>query len=326
MMVNRLFPMAISLFRARFLGLRKPLFISWRITNRCNLKCKYCDYWKYTAEKELNTQDILNIINRLSKAGTLAISFTGGEPLLREDIGRIIGYAASKGITCKINTNGLLIAKKIDQLVKVAQVNLSFDGPEDIHDQIRGVGSYRVLFDAVSLLNKNKKKIVFHIVLSKYNVSAIDFILNKCREVNVGAFFQPATELYLLKKDVNPHSLKKDNFNKAVSLIIKRKKGGDKYILNSVPGLKHLAFWPYPRSIFCAAGKVIFRINPRGDFYNCERFPNITSANCLENGVGNALRAIPSRGCSECWCGPLVELNLLMQGKISAIINSLSYI
>jgi MoaA/NifB/PqqE/SkfB family radical SAM enzyme len=262
----------------------------------------------------------------LSKAGTLAISFTGGEPLLREDIGRIIGYAASKGITSKINTNGLLIAKKIDQLAKVEQVNLSFDGPEDIHDQIRGVGSYRALFDAVSLLHKNKRKIVFHVVLSKYNVPAIDFILNKCREVNVGAFFQPATELYLLKKDINPHSLEKDDFYKAIVSLIQKKKLKDKHILNSVSGLRHLASWPYPKRIFCAAGKVMFRINPRGEIYNCERFPDASGTSCLKDGVKKVMRVRGFKGCKECWCGPLVELNLLMQGKIDAIINSLSYI
>lgn len=326
MRLTSLFSLGSALFWSRVFGKRRPLFISWQITNRCNARCKYCDYWKYPEDKELTTQDIFWIIDELARLGTRAISFTGGEPLVRDDIGQIINYTAAKGITSKINSNGFLIKNKIDELVKVSQVNLSFDGPQDIHDCIRGNGSYKAIFEAVSLLSKNKKKMAFHTVISKYNYSVIDFILEKCHEAGVGTFFQPATELYLLKKDSNFHSIDKDNFNKAISLLLKKKKEGNKHILNSVPGLTHLSFWPYPKRIFCAAGKVIFRINPKGDFFNCERFPNLTPVNSLKNGVGNALRAIPTRGCSECWCGPLVELNLLMQGKIGAIINSLSYI
>ncbi len=321
-----LFSLGYSLFWSRVFGKHKPLFISWQITNRCNTRCKYCDYWKYPEEKELTTRDIFRIIDELAGLGTRAISFTGGEPLVREDIGMVINYAAAKGIASKINSNGFLIKNKINELAKINQVNLSFDGPQDIHDHIRGNGSYKAIFEAVSVLKNNKKKIAFHTVISKYNYSTIDFILEKCEETDVGAFFQPATELYLFKKGLNPYAIDRDNFNKAISLIINRKKGGNKYILNSVSGLKHLAFWPYPRRIFCAAGKVIFRINPRGKLYNCERFPNIAAGNCLKEGVGNILQTVSSLGCNECWCGPLVELNLLMQGKISAIINSLNYI
>lgn len=323
---GRLFLVGVSLLAARFFGSRKPLFISWQITNRCNSRCKYCDYWKFPGKKELSTREICGIINDLAKLGTCAISFTGGEPLLRNDIGDISKYAKMKGIACKINTNGILVAKKIGELANIDQVNLSFDGPEHIHDQVRGAGSYAGLFDAVSVLNKNKKRVIFHVVISRYNSSAIDDILEKCRQVNVGAFFQPATELYLLKKGDNPHASDRENFRSAVRLLIEKKKKGERHILNSISGLNHLAHWPESRRIFCSAGKIIFRVNPAGEIYNCERFPASNVFNCLDDGLNKALRKKGFAGCSQCWCGPLVELNLLMQGKINAIINSLSYI
>lgn len=326
MRTDRFFSVGVSLFKSRFLGLRKPLFISWQLTNRCNAGCKYCDYWKYPQDKELDTSEIFRIVDKLAQMGTLAISFTGGEPLLREDIGEIIRYVKSRGMIAKVNSNGLLIGKKISELADADQINLSFDGPEVIHDQVRGKGSYRVLFDAVILLNQKKKKMAFHCVLSKYNVSAIDFILDKCREVGVGVFFQPATELYLLKKDVNPHSLDKESFDQAIQVLLDKKRKKDKYILNSFSGLKHLAFWPHPKPIFCAAGKVMFRINPQGRLYNCERFMSVNGISCLDSALEEAIQTAGFKGCSDCWCGPLVELNLLMQGKIDAIINSLSYV
>lgn len=315
-----------SLVLARLYGRRTPLFVSWQLTNRCNLKCKYCDYWRYPDEKELSSQEVFSAIDELAGAGTVAISFTGGEPLLREDIGSIVDHAASKGIATKINTNGLLIAKKISELTHVEQVNLSFDGPEDIHDRIRGEASYRAVFEAVSLLKKGRKKIAFHVVLSRYNISAIDFILEKCREVGVGAFFQPATELYLLTKNANPHASEKDAFDSAMQALLRRKKKGERLILNSVSGLSYLASWPSPQKIFCAAGKVMFRINSRGEFYHCERFSAITNTRCLREGVKKALQTASFKGCNECWCAPLVELNLLLQGKIDVMANCLNYL
>lgn len=326
MKADQIFQIGIFLVASRLFGARKPLFVSWQLTNHCNAKCAYCDYWKYPQAKELDTADIFKIVNELASWGTLAISFTGGEPLIRQDIGEILEYVKSKGIVSKINTNGFLVGRKIKDLACADQINLSFDGPEHIHDQIRGSGSYKALFEAVSMLYKNNKKMAFHTVISKYNANALNFILDKCREVNLGTYFQPATELYMLKKDTNIHSIAKDDFARAIKILIRSKKEKNKYVLNSLAGLRHLSYWPSPRRIFCTAGRIMFRINPAGEIYNCERFPASNVFNCLNGGIKEAMRSKGFPGCSQCWCGPLVELNLLMQGKISAIINSLSYI
>lgn len=310
-----------ELLLIRLFGHKIPLFISWQITERCNLRCKYCDYWGGEKEKELNTKDVFTIIDDLARLGTFGISFTGGEPLLRDDIGEIIVYARRKGITTKINTNGLLVPQKIKELQGVEQVNLSFDGPESIHDKVRGNGAYKALFLAVEALKKNNKKVVFHAVLSNYNLSAIDFILDKCKEFKIGVFFQPATELFLLNKENNPHSPDKENYKKAMLLLLERKRSKNNYICNSILGLKHLASWPHPKRIYCSAGRVIFRINSLGQLYHCERFLNTNKISCLEDGVKSALNKIQPLACDQCWCGPLVELNLAISGKLDAVTN-----
>lgn len=307
---------------ARLFRKRAPLFVSWQITRRCNLRCLYCDYWSRKKEEELNSQSVFRIIDDLAKLGTLAVSFTGGEPLLRDDIGEIISYADNKGIYSKINTNGILIPQKIDQIRLTNQVNLSFDGPEVVHDRVRGNGSFRAVLEAVNILKKMNKKIVFHVTLTKYNLASLDFILDKCKELDVGAFFQPATDFYLLNRNINPFSAQKEAYANAILFLLKEKRKNI-YIYNSLSGLRHLYHWPDPKDIYCSAGKITFRINPEGQFYHCERFPDSNRFNSLEKGIMPALKGIKPFKCNECWCGPLVELNLAMGGNFDAIINTL---
>lgn len=322
MKIKNLFSIALDAASARIFNRRIPVFVSWQITERCNLRCKYCDYWSGAQEDELSTAQALAIIDELSVLKARVISFTGGEPLLRDDIRQIITYAKSKGIFSKINTNGLLVPQKIDEIDGAEQVNLSFDGPAPIHDQIRGAGSYKALFTAIDLLRRRKKRIVFHVVLTKHNLSSVDFILDKCRELDIGAFFQPATEFYLLGKDRNPHSPDKEDYNRVISLLLQKKRNKNVYINNSLSGLKHLSCWPDPRNIYCCAGKIIIRINPKGQLYHCERFPDKNKISFRDGGVRSAIDHMQFFNCSECWCGPLIELNLAMSGKLDAIANA----
>lgn len=299
-----------------------PLFLSWQITKRCNLRCKYCDYWDGLEGNELSTKQACGVIDQLAALGTLGISFTGGEPLLRSDIGRLINYAKQKGIISKINTNGLLIPQKIDDIQYAEQINLSFDGQETIHDQVRGAGSYKALFRAVDILKINKKKVVFHVTLTKYNLFSVDFILDKCREFNVGAFFQPVTELFLNDRNkINPLAPDKESYVNVIRLLCRGKKRQKNYICNSMSGLQHLANWPNKKYIYCSAGRMTFRLNSQGELYNCERFPYKCSINCLNEGVKSALDKLQLRTCGDCWCGPLVEMNLLMDFKIDSFLN-----
>jgi MoaA/NifB/PqqE/SkfB family radical SAM enzyme len=318
----KLFSIGCRLALARISNRKKPLFLSWQITQRCNLRCKYCDYWNGRKEDELSTKEIGGIIDELAALGTVAISFTGGEPLIRNDIGELVSYAKSKGISCKINTNGILIPMKLEQIKDIDQVNLSFDGPQEIHDQVRGAGAYEAMLNAVKLLKRYNKNIFFHTTLTKYNLSAIDLILDKCHELEVGTFFQPATELYLLKRNINPHSPEINGYQEAIKLLIREKKKGDKYICNSLSGLRHLLHWPKPKQIYCSAGRVMFRIDAKGQLYNCDRFSEANRLSCRDKGLSFVLQNLKPSSCKECWCGPLVELNLAMSFRFDAIMNA----
>jgi radical SAM protein with 4Fe4S-binding SPASM domain len=80
--------------------------IKLKITDRCNLRCPKCDYWKYQTNQDLSTEGVKSLIDQGVELGLSNISLSGGEPTLRKDLLRIVRYGSSKGIKFGIITNG----------------------------------------------------------------------------------------------------------------------------------------------------------------------------------------------------------------------------
>jgi len=91
-----------------------PLSGQIEFTYRCNLNCVHC-YCKGSEDRdrELATQEWKKILDKIQKEGCLWLTFTGGEPLVREDFLEIYAYAKNKGFMVTLFTNGQLFTKKI---------------------------------------------------------------------------------------------------------------------------------------------------------------------------------------------------------------------
>lgn len=127
---------------------KKPVVV-WNMTKRCNLKCVHC-YAQAKEEtytgKELSTEEGKKLIDDLAHFGSPVILFSGGEPLLREDLPELIGYATQKGMRAVISTNGTLITEekaRIFAQLSLSYIGVSIDGIEGVNDAFRGVeGAY----------------------------------------------------------------------------------------------------------------------------------------------------------------------------------------
>jgi len=132
------------LFNRSFLP---PVEVLITLTNRCNLKCMMCNFHNYPmdVQDELSTQDVISMINQISNLKIGNIVFSGGEPLLREDIFEIIHYASSLGINSALLTNGTILKEKTAGEINASGLKsiwVSIDGLEDTHDYIRGQGAF----------------------------------------------------------------------------------------------------------------------------------------------------------------------------------------
>jgi MoaA/NifB/PqqE/SkfB family radical SAM enzyme len=291
-----------------------PLAIRWQLTNRCTSRCKYCNVWK-TKSYELTTKQIFNIIDELSKMGTQRISFSGGDPMLRQDIGKIIDYCSKKGISTSMNSSGNLIKERINDLKNLDLLKLSLDGPKEIHDSNRCKGSYSKVIEAVETAKKNNLRFTFATTLTKFNINQIDFLLNKGKEYNTVVAFQPLKVLYMGIKmqEINEISPSRRDFKKVIKRLIKEKKKGNKNIRNSIRELYYIYNWPNYKRINCAAGNLFCMIETNGDVIPCDRiYYDKKPLNCLKDGFKKAFKNMPNTShCTGCgFCGAL-ELSYL---------------
>ncbi|MFC1630932.1 radical SAM protein [Candidatus Omnitrophota bacterium] len=311
---------AKSLTKAKFFGKNAPLAVSWAVTYRCNLRCKYCSLWSQPS-KELSTEQIFTILDEIGKTDVQWISFTGGEPLLRNDIGDIINYAKSKGIFVNLNTNAILIAEKLDAIENADSVQISLDAEQNINDLARGKGAYQAAHNALSLLRNKNVRIKIQTVLSKHNLDNLDFIFEFLKKFQLPIIFQPATTKLLGSEQANPSVPEAGKYFRAVNKTIRKKQEGY-YISNSLSGLRHLRCYPNDKKIACLAGLINCDIKPDGTMLACARYPaSQKKIDLLQVGFIKGFNALEAVSCKQCWCASQVELNLISSFNLRAVLN-----
>jgi radical SAM protein with 4Fe4S-binding SPASM domain len=157
-------------------------FIQWHLTERCNLRCTHC-YQTGGRIEELSLPEIRSVVEEVSEmldlwGETYGISFsrsvsvTGGEPFLRNDIFRVLETIGNRGFGLYLLSNGTLIdagrAKTLSRL-SVRGVQISMEGPEEVHDSIRGRGSFSSSVKGIRHLLDAGLKVTINATLSGLN-------------------------------------------------------------------------------------------------------------------------------------------------------------
>jgi MoaA/NifB/PqqE/SkfB family radical SAM enzyme len=285
------------------------------------MRCVYCDVPNYK-RSELSTREVLDGVAKLKRLGMARIHFGGGEPLLREDIADIINFCHENQIYTAILTNGQLFNHNINVLKKTNLVKMSFDGPETIHDSLRGAGSYKKVISAAEAAVSHKINLAFSSTLSSKNMGHIDNIVKTCLALKVPVKFQLLTPFLSGKKDVSdlviPDKEKKYLLDK---IILYKKKSP--YIINSLPALKYMRDFPDVAPLKCASGKLILRISDSGKIYLCNIKRNLDTNNTINEYNGHMIEWQDSNDCKRCLCTTTLELNHIFSLNISSILNAL---
>ena len=151
------------------------------LTRRCNAHCKHCIVDAGCSKgAELSTERILNLIEELHDEGCQDITFTGGEPFLREDWALFLQKAKALNMQIVIMTNGLKIDDSIIKTLKSfdATIGISLDGAcAETHDDIRGVsGIFKHFTEVVPKLRKAGVYTVVATTVMKSNFNELDKI------------------------------------------------------------------------------------------------------------------------------------------------------
>ncbi|HSL02305.1 MAG TPA: radical SAM protein [Nitrospiraceae bacterium] len=128
---------------------RRPEGVTFELTYGCNLRCVHCYNPTHRAlPHELTTSEICALLKQIADLGVLTVTFTGGEPSVRPDIGDILREARRQGLMIHLMTNATRITPSFTDLlyeVGVSQINVSIYGAtEAVYERMTAVpGSYR---------------------------------------------------------------------------------------------------------------------------------------------------------------------------------------
>lgn len=304
-----------------------PLFVSWNITFRCNLRCLYCASCDAPKE-ELPTDEVIHGLDALWRVGTRWITFGGGEPLVRSDMGEILQYSRKKGFQTYISTNGWLVSEKKEWLHhNVKHANISLDGPQEVHDQVRGEGAYEKAVESVRICQSMNISVSLQCVLNRYNLNCVDETVNTAKQLRVPIMFQPATKWLSSSLKENPIAPDTKLYRETIRHIVELKRGGAP-IRNSFTGLRHLAMWPDPQPIFCVAGRTMAIVEPDGSLLSCHQhqIKQFLDRNALKGSfLANFSQLDLPKRCVQCWCAPIVELCLFFSLHPEAMVNAFRY-
>ncbi|XXJ19206.1 12,18-didecarboxysiroheme deacetylase [Desulfovibrio caledoniensis] len=170
---------------------KKPVVV-WNMTQRCNLKCVHCYAHAVdpsSHEDPISTDKAKEMIDDLAQFGAPVLLFSGGEPLVREDLVDLAKYATAQGMRAVISTNGTLITKsKARELKEVglSYVGISIDGNEEVHDKFRGVkGSYKKALQGVENCKAEGLKVGLRFTINKRNAVEIPHLFDLIEQMEI---------------------------------------------------------------------------------------------------------------------------------------------
>ena len=290
------------------------------VTKRCNLWCKHCSISDFP-EEELSTEECKAVIEDAAKIGKVKFAFTGGEPLLREDIYELIEYAASFDMQVVMATNGTLITEDVAKKLKKAGLEraaISIDGIGSFHDEFRGVeGAFARTLRGIRSCKKVGLAFQLFTTVSRLNYGEIPKIIRMASRLN-------AFRIYLIYLIAVGRGRKISD----ACLSAEQNLQFFEFLLRTQPKTKvwlkpicNPQFWAFLRErnivddalcekfVGCTAGITRFHIFPNGDVAPCAYLPlkvgNVKDARFLEIARNakefRELRARNVKGrCSEC--------------------------
>ena len=286
-----------------------PFLISWNITKRCNLKCSHC-YLNASelehGEGELSTGDAMKVIDEIASVNPQAmLIFTGGEPLLRGDWRELTSYAAGKGFTVVMGTNGTLLN---DTVVKemmrcgVKGVGISLDsiGPS-YHDRFRGLeGAWERTVSAMKALRRNSLDFQVQLTVTRENYTEIPDIIGYAYEKGakaVNIFFLVCTGRGQEMTDITP-----EQYEETLEYLVRAERDYEGKMMvraRCAPHFLRIAHKLNPDSQLlkgatsgCIAGTGYFRITPEGDVTPCPYMP-VKAGNLKKDSLAHIWKTSP---------------------------------
>lgn len=254
-----------------------PLTLIAELTYRCPLRCPYCsnptNYDSSKYRQELTTEYWLDLIKQAANLGVLQLGFTGGEPLLRQDLELMVETAAATGIYTSLITAGTLLTK--ERAIKLQDCGLDHiqisiqDSQVDKFNYIAGIPSYEQKLAAARLVKQLKFPLTINVVLHRHNLDRIKEILELCKTLKADRVELANTQYYgwaLLNRDTLLPTLEQLERAKQAVAIAQQEKYFPMGVVYVLPDY----YEQYPKPCMGGWGKRTMVIAPNGDVLPCQ--------------------------------------------------------
>lgn len=299
-----------------------PLFASYNVTGRCNMRCVFCEWW-INDIPELSTKQGLEVIDAVCSLGVPFFDLSGGEPLLRKDLIILAKRVSSHGCLVSMNTNGTLLDEnRIDEVANVFDmVVVSLDGPKEVHDKIRGVpGTYEKAIKAIKLLKKNNIKVGVNSVATPWNIDVLPQFIEQLRSLVDFAQIQP----------IHPYPPPPENVpqNKQISnlmdYLLNLKQSDPSFLVEPTNFLKGFeSFFEGKTPKICHAGELYIAINPSGKLLACPARSDIFLGDILRESIEVLLKKRQDAedwhkvsACKGCWLECTAGTSMVLENPL----------
>jgi radical SAM protein with 4Fe4S-binding SPASM domain len=266
-----------------------PAHPVWEMTTACNLQCIHCHTsGGRPADNELTTSEAKRLIDQLAEVSEFRMmAFTGGEPLMRNDLFELLAYAQALGFTNTLATNATLIDDAVARRLRrygVAIGAVSLDGFDaETHDYVRNQpGAFEAALRGIRALRRAGIPLHINITAMEYNMDQLEPLMALVDELGTAILIMYQLVPVGRGRGIGEAALDL-GANEQLIRFMARAQQDTRAIMEPVAGPQ---YWPFllqragidggpllrlAEAVFhgCSAGRGFVYIKPNGEVWPC---------------------------------------------------------
>lgn len=166
------------------LSLRKPTFVSFNVSNRCNERCPMCQVWR-EALPELSLEEMRPLFAGLRRFGFAVVEVAGGEPFLRKDLFGIFSLLEEMSFLYSATTNGTVLTDEVVDRLRgtknLLQLGVSIDSLDPaLYARLRGRDLLPVVLEGLKRLRRARLPFLvkLNVTVSRHNHREVPALLD----------------------------------------------------------------------------------------------------------------------------------------------------
>ncbi|OGS98538.1 MAG: pyrroloquinoline quinone biosynthesis protein PqqE [Gallionellales bacterium RIFCSPLOWO2_12_FULL_59_22] len=264
------------------------------LTNRCNLACAHCymdaETMKHGDRNELTAEEVCSLLDDIAARSTeTMVVLTGGEPMLRGDLEKLVAHGAGLGLAMVVGTNGVALTDKRVQSLKAtgamgAGISVDSLDPEK-HDAFRGLpGAWEKTMQGIEACKRHGLPFQIHFSVTESNADEVPGMIDFARASGarvLNVFFLVCTGRGESMSDISPVT-----YERVLNQLVAAQEQSRDLLIRArcAPHYKRIAYQRNPASTLtraagyegggCLAGIHYCRVTPEGGVTACPYIPN----------------------------------------------------